>query len=73
MAISDIFLLRLYGNEFYVVPHFNTNFLPIYRTVLYECCPGYMRMEGMKGCPAGKISITEMNEELVLCEEKDLR
>ncbi|XP_053419486.1 periostin isoform X3 [Nycticebus coucang] len=21
-------------------------------TVLYECCPGYMRMEGMKGCPA---------------------
>uniref|UniRef100_A0A8C5W0M9 Periostin n=1 Tax=Microcebus murinus TaxID=30608 RepID=A0A8C5W0M9_MICMU len=20
-------------------------------TVLYECCPGYMRMEGMKGCP----------------------
>uniref|UniRef100_A0A8D1RKQ0 Periostin n=1 Tax=Sus scrofa TaxID=9823 RepID=A0A8D1RKQ0_PIG len=22
-------------------------------TVLYECCPGYMRMEGMKGCPAG--------------------
>ncbi|XP_049634425.1 periostin [Suncus etruscus] len=21
-------------------------------TVLYECCPGYMRMEGTKGCPA---------------------
>uniref|UniRef100_A0A8I3WYA9 Periostin n=1 Tax=Callithrix jacchus TaxID=9483 RepID=A0A8I3WYA9_CALJA len=21
-------------------------------TVLYECCPGYMRMEGMRGCPA---------------------
>ncbi|XP_051843369.1 periostin isoform X4 [Antechinus flavipes] len=21
-------------------------------TVLYECCPGYMRMEGMEGCPA---------------------
>ncbi|XP_075419022.1 periostin isoform X7 [Tenrec ecaudatus] len=21
-------------------------------TVVYECCPGYMRMEGMKGCPA---------------------
>ncbi|XP_012886902.1 PREDICTED: periostin [Dipodomys ordii] len=21
-------------------------------TVTYECCPGYMRMEGMKGCPA---------------------
>ncbi|XP_019727248.1 periostin isoform X2 [Hippocampus comes] len=20
--------------------------------VVYECCPGYMRMEGMKGCPA---------------------
>ncbi|EHH28960.1 Periostin [Macaca mulatta] len=22
------------------------------KTVLYECCPGYTRMEGMKGCPA---------------------
>ncbi|XP_078242825.1 periostin isoform X11 [Pogona vitticeps] len=21
-------------------------------TVLYECCPGYMKMEGMRGCPA---------------------
>uniref|UniRef100_A0A8C7FZB1 Periostin n=1 Tax=Oncorhynchus kisutch TaxID=8019 RepID=A0A8C7FZB1_ONCKI len=21
-------------------------------TVLYECCPGYMKLEGMKGCPA---------------------
>ncbi|XP_072466516.1 periostin isoform X22 [Notamacropus eugenii] len=21
-------------------------------TVLYECCPGYMKMEGMEGCPA---------------------
>ncbi|KAM6932780.1 periostin, osteoblast specific factor b [Lycodopsis pacificus] len=21
-------------------------------TVLYECCPGYMKMEGMAGCPA---------------------
>ncbi|XP_062262499.1 periostin-like isoform X2 [Platichthys flesus] len=21
-------------------------------TALYECCPGYMRLEGMKGCPA---------------------
>ncbi|XP_053521567.1 periostin isoform X3 [Artibeus jamaicensis] len=21
-------------------------------TVLYECCPGYMKMEGMQGCPA---------------------
>ncbi|XP_025065576.1 periostin isoform X2 [Alligator sinensis] len=21
-------------------------------TVLYECCPGYMRMDGMRGCPA---------------------
>ncbi|XP_043929251.1 periostin isoform X3 [Protopterus annectens] len=21
-------------------------------TVLYECCPGYMRLEGVKGCPA---------------------
>ncbi|KAJ7995723.1 hypothetical protein DPEC_G00247550 [Dallia pectoralis] len=21
-------------------------------TVLYECCPGYMRMDGSKGCPA---------------------
>lgn len=42
----------------------------MYRTVLYECCPGYMRMEGMKGCPAGNVSITELNEKLVLCEEK---
>ncbi|XP_019385580.1 PREDICTED: periostin isoform X9 [Crocodylus porosus] len=21
-------------------------------TVLYECCPGYMKMDGMRGCPA---------------------
>uniref|UniRef100_A0A3B4UC88 Periostin n=1 Tax=Seriola dumerili TaxID=41447 RepID=A0A3B4UC88_SERDU len=21
-------------------------------TVLYECCPGYMKLEGMRGCPA---------------------
>ncbi|XP_041865038.1 periostin-like isoform X2 [Melanotaenia boesemani] len=21
-------------------------------TVIYECCPGYMKLEGMKGCPA---------------------
>ncbi|XP_020363606.2 periostin isoform X1 [Oncorhynchus kisutch] len=21
-------------------------------TVLYECCPGYMKLDGMKGCPA---------------------
>ena len=27
--------------------------LYVYRTVLYECCPGYMKLEGMKGCPAG--------------------
>ena len=52
--------------------HFNINFLPMYRTVLYECCPGYMRMEGMKGCPAGNVSIIELNEKLVLCEEKQL-
>ncbi|CDQ83295.1 unnamed protein product [Oncorhynchus mykiss] len=26
--------------------------LYVYRTVLYECCPGYMKLEGMKGCPA---------------------
>lgn len=45
----------------------------MYRTVLYECCPGYMRMEGMKGCPAGKVSITEFNEEFVLFEEKELK
>lgn len=25
------------------------------RTVLYECCPGYMKMEGMRGCPAGTV------------------
>ena len=24
-----------------------------HRTVLYECCPGYMKLEGMHGCPAG--------------------
>ena len=24
-----------------------------HRTVLYECCPGYMKMDGMRGCPAG--------------------
>jgi len=28
------------------------------RTVLYECCPGYMKMEGMHGCPAGTTSPT---------------
>ena len=50
--------------------HFNINFLPMYRTVLYECCPGYMRMEGMKGCPAGNVSIIELKEKFVLCEEK---
>ena len=50
--------------------HFNINFLPMYSTVLYECCPGYMRMEGMKGCPAGNVSIIELNEKFVLCEEK---
>lgn len=22
--------------------------------VLYECCPGYMKLEGMRGCPAGR-------------------
>ncbi|TMS07772.1 Periostin [Larimichthys crocea] len=21
-------------------------------TVLYECCPGYMKLDGMRGCPA---------------------
>uniref|UniRef100_A0A4W5MES4 EMI domain-containing protein n=1 Tax=Hucho hucho TaxID=62062 RepID=A0A4W5MES4_9TELE len=21
--------------------------------VVYECCPGYMKLEGMQGCPAG--------------------
>lgn len=25
----------------------------LHRTVLYECCPGYMKLEGMHGCPAG--------------------
>lgn len=24
------------------------------RAVLYECCPGYMAMEGAQGCPAGE-------------------
>lgn len=42
----------------------------MHRTVLYECCPGYMRMEGMKGCPAGKILVTELNEKFVLFEGK---
>uniref|UniRef100_H3DFR9 Periostin n=1 Tax=Tetraodon nigroviridis TaxID=99883 RepID=H3DFR9_TETNG len=23
-----------------------------HRTVLYECCPGYMKLDGMHGCPA---------------------
>lgn len=22
--------------------------------VVYECCPGYMKLEGMRGCPAGE-------------------
>lgn len=26
-----------------------------HRTVLYECCPGYMKLEGMHGCPAGML------------------
>lgn len=25
------------------------------RTVLYECCPGYMKLEAMPGCPAGTV------------------
>lgn len=26
------------------------------RMVLYECCPGYMKLEGKQGCPAGQYS-----------------
>lgn len=26
--------------------------------VVYECCPGYMKLEGMKGCPAGMAHTT---------------
>lgn len=26
------------------------------RMVLYECCPGYMKLEGKRGCPAGQYS-----------------
>lgn len=29
-------------------------FLPLFDSlVVYECCPGYMKLEGMRGCPAG--------------------
>ena len=26
------------------------------RDVVYECCPGYMKMDGLRGCPAGTTS-----------------
>ncbi|CAB1348877.1 unnamed protein product [Coregonus sp. 'balchen'] len=34
-------------------------------TVLYECCPGYMKLEGMKGCPAVRSAlVSNVNIEL---------
>lgn len=26
--------------------------------VLYECCPGYIKLEGMRGCPAGMVLLS---------------
>lgn len=30
-------------------------FIPC-RMILYECCPGYMKLDGKRGCPAGLYS-----------------
>lgn len=29
-------------------------FLLVNRVISYECCPGYEKLSGEKGCPAGK-------------------
>lgn len=36
------------------------SFLPLSRTVLYECCPGYMKLDGLRGCPAGWLTSFEL-------------
>lgn len=37
------------------VPYIFSLFFPC-RMILYECCPGYMKLDGKRGCPAGLYS-----------------
>lgn len=46
LCLSVIYLLYQGSNMFFF-------FISL---VLYECCPGYIKLEGMRGCPAGKSS-----------------
>lgn len=32
------------------------------RVITYECCPGYEKIPGEKGCPAGKNPTTQTSE-----------